>query len=441
MNRPWFLVSALAASALFLVAAGTAGAATGDPVAAPEPAATAAPPAAEPVPAPATAAPAPAPVPAPVETQTGGSATSAGTATPPQMQLQPRPAATPAAPSSTGTTPASQTATTPASQTTPGATTPSPAQPTTPSAPANQISQTASPAAPVEQARPTSVPTSEAPAATRETAPVLAPVPVAAPGVQVGVITGPRTEGRHGVILERLVPDVERQLRGVQAQIGDLQRQLAGGVPPPPTSLMRLRLELELIAPALIALEARVDATGHMSPELRQLLDRVNTRLDGTRASAAALAAALRRSGLQGHEVQLLLRELGDFQALAPGLLPEPQEAPALPAPTDGVMHTSGQMAPAAAPAQDAASPPTRQASGHPATVSQGSGPPDGLAAHVSAPGAASASPSGGFAVAGLAALAALLCALALPQLLSRLQLPPMRCYAATFLVPLERPG
>jgi hypothetical protein len=37
--------------------------------------------------------------------------------------------------------------------------------------------------------------------------------------------------------------------------------------------------------------------------------------------------------------------------------------------------------------------------------------------------------------------LAALLCGLALPQLLSRLQLPPMRCYAATFLVPLERPG
>jgi hypothetical protein len=438
MNRPWFLVSALAASALFLVAAGTAGADTGDPVAAPEPVATAASPAPEPAPAPATTAPAP----APAETQAGGSATSAGTATPPpQMQLQPRPAATAAAPSSTSSTSASQTATSSASQTTPGATTPSPAQPTTPTAPANQTSQVASPAAPVEQARPTSVPTSDAPAATRETAPALASIPAAAPGIQAGVITAPRTEGRHGVILERVLPDVERQLRGVQAQIGDLQRRLAGGVPPPPTSLMRLRLKLELIAPALIALEARVDATGHMSPELRQLLDRVNTRLDGTRASAAALAAALRRSGLQGHEVQLLLRELGDFQALAPGLRPEVQAAPALPAPTDGVMHTSGQMAHAVAPAQHAAPPPTRQPSGHPATVSQGAGPSDGLAAHVSAPGSASASPSGGFAVAGLGALAALLCALALPQLLSRLQLPTMRCYAATFLVPLERPG
>jgi hypothetical protein len=445
MTRPWFLVSALASTALFFVAAGTAGADTGAATAgadtgaatagadtgattaAPEPTAVIGSPATEPVPALATAGPAPG------EIQTGGSAASAGSAPPapqpqvPPVQLPQRPAVTPTA----------------ASPTAPSVSAPSPAQTTTPTVPANQTSQPASAAAPVEQARPTSVPTSEAPAATRETAPALASVPVAAPDIGVGAVPAPRTEGRHGVILERLLPDVERRLRGVQEQIGDLQRQLAVGVPPPPKSLMRLRMELESIAPALSALEARVDASGHLSPELRQLIDRVHTRLDGTRASAATLAAALRDSGLRGPEVQLLLSELGDFQALGSGLLPDVHRAPApaLHASMGDVVHASVQTAPAAASVQQAAPPPARPASGHPATVSQGSGPPDGLAAPVSAPGSASASPSGAFAVAGLAALAAFLCALALPQLLSRLQLPPMRCYAATFLVPLERPG
>lgn len=422
MNRPWFLVSALGATALFFVAAGTAGADPGAATAEPEPEPTAviAPPATEPAPAPAAAGPAPG------EIQTGGSVAGAGSAPPaPQVPLPQQPVVTP----------------TVASPTAPSVTPPSPAQTTTPSAPANQTSQPASPAALVEQARPTSVPASEAPAATRETAPVLASVPVAAPDVEAGAAPAPRTEGRHGVILERLLPDVERQLRGVQAQIGDLQRQLSVGVPPPPKSLMRLRLKLELIAPALIALEARVDATGHLTPEIRQLLDRVHTRLDGTRASAAVLAAALRRAGLHGPEVQLLLRELGDFQALGPALLPDVHRAPVLPPSTSNVVHAPVQAAPAAASVQQAAPPPARTVSGHPATLSQPSEPPDGLAAHVSAPGSASASPSGAFAVAGLAALAALLCALALPQLLSRLQLPLMRCYAATFLVPLERPG
>jgi hypothetical protein len=420
MNRPWFLVSALGATALFLVAAGTASADSGAATAASEPTAVIAPPATEPAPAPAAAGPAPG------EIQTGGSATSAGSAPPaPQVQPPQQPAVTP----------------TVASPTAPSVTAPSPVQTTTPSVPANQTSQPASPTAPVEQARPTSVLASEAPAATRETAPALASVPVAAPGIEAGAAPAPRTEGRHGVILERLLPDVERRLRGVQAQIGDLQRQLAVGVPPPPKNLKRLRLELELIAPALIALEARVDATGHLTPELRQLLDRVNTRLDGTRASAAVLAAALRRAGLHGPEVQLLLRELGDFHALGPALLPDVNRAPVLPASMGDVAHAPVQTAPATASAQQAVPPPARTVSGHPATVSQPSEPPDGLAAHVSAPGSASASPSGAFAVAGVAALAALLCALALPQLLSRLQLPLMRCYAATFLVPLERPG
>ena len=57
------------------------------------------------------------------------------------------------------------------------------------------------------------------------------------------------------------------------------------------------------------------------------------------------------------------------------------------------------------------------------------------------APGSASASPGGGFFAAGLTSLAALLIALALPQLRARLELPPRGRCTVAFLRPLERPG
>ena len=127
------------------------------------------------------------------------------------------------------------------------------------------------------------------------------------------------TASPSGTILERTLPGVERRLRGVQHQMDDLQRRLAQGGSAPSKSLVRLTRSLELIAPALVALGTRVDAGGPLSPHLRHLLHRVNKRLGGANASAAALADALRRSGLRGPEVALLLHELQDFQSLTPG--------------------------------------------------------------------------------------------------------------------------
>jgi hypothetical protein len=426
MGRPSFLASALAATALLVVCVSDARADTG---AAAEPAST------DVIDAPAVEATPAAPATADAqtsETQTSTSATSGSSGT----QVPQLPAVQVPVVQVPVVTPAGGAASAPSA-------TASPAQTTPPSVPANQTSQTsssASQAAPVVPARPTSVAT-ETPAATRETTSTIATVPVAATGVEAGAAPATRIESRPGVILEHLLPDVERRLRGVQAQIGDLQRRLAVGTSPPPTSLMRLRLKLDLIAPALSALEARVDATGQLSPHLRHLLDRVHTRLDGTRASADALAAALRQSGLHGPEVRLLLRELADFRALDPGLLPDLRYSMTHPSSAVDVADAPVRVVPEAVPVEHAAPPPERHAASRRATASERSGPPDRLTPNASAPGSASASPSGGFSVAGIAALAALICGLALPLLLSRVQLPPMRCYAATFLVPLERPG
>jgi hypothetical protein len=431
MGRPSFLAFALAATALLVVGVSDARADTETSAAsAAEPATTGVleAPVVEPAPvAPVT----PDASTSAIQTATSVASASSGTQVPQVPAVQ-----VPAVRVPVGTTAGG--GATPA-----GTTAASPAQTTPPSVPASQTSQTsssASQATPVVPARPTSV-TSETPAATRETTSTIATVPVAAPGVQAGPVPAAGIEHRPGVILERLLPDVERRLRGVQAQIGHLQRRLAVGASPPPRSLMRLRLKLELIAPALVALEARVDATGQLSPHLRHLLDRVHTHLDGTRASAAALATALRQSGLRGPEVELLLRELADFQAVDPGLLPDLRYSMTHPTSAVNVADAPARMAPEAAPVEHAAPPPERHAASRRATASERSGPPDRLAPTASAPGSASASPSGGFSAAGIAALAALLCGLALPQLLSRVQLPPMRCYAATFLVPLERPG
>jgi hypothetical protein len=57
------------------------------------------------------------------------------------------------------------------------------------------------------------------------------------------------------------------------------------------------------------------------------------------------------------------------------------------------------------------------------------------------APGAGTASPGGSFSFAAAVALAMLLIALALPALLTRLDLPPSRRYSVALIAPLERPG
>jgi hypothetical protein len=248
--------------------------------------------------------------------------------------------------------------------------------------------------------------------------------------------------------LERTLPGVERRLRGVQHQMNDLQRRLAQGGSAPSKSLVRLTRSLELIAPALVALGTQVDAGGPLSPRLRDLLHRVNKRLGGANASAAALADALRRSGLRGPEVALLLHELQDFQTLTPGFAAftaGPQLTQTQPVYAADVAYTHDQGAPASTPAPGApphqAAAPQRSAAANEATAWQRPAAPDELLRQASASGSASAGPGGGFSAAGLAALAALLGTLLLPRLLSRVQLPPMRCYAAVFLVPLQRPG
>jgi hypothetical protein len=234
---------------------------------------------------------------------------------------------------------------------------------------------------------------------------------------------------------------MDRRLSGVQTQMDDMQRRLAGGATPPSRDLSRLTRSLDRIAPVLLALEAQVGAA-QLSPHLRQLLHRVRTRLGDTHASAAALAEALRRSGAQGPEVWLLLRKLEQFQSLTPALVPD--TAPALPstAPTQGFTQNYATATPAspALPAQHAAAQQGR-ATPERATPSQSPAAPSGAENHASVSGSASAGPGGALSVAGLGALAALLTALVLPRLLSRVELPPMRRYAATFLAVLERPG
>ena len=247
------------------------------------------------------------------------------------------------------------------------------------------------------------------------------------------------------MILERSLPAVERRLRGVQTQMDDLQRRLAGGGSASSQSLVRLRRSLELIAPALVAIGVQVDDAGPLSPHLQNLLNRVNTRLDGAHHSAAALADALRASGVSGPELDLLLRELQSFQAVSPAFLSSHQLTAKPPVYAAHVAYTQAPPLAASAPApatptHQAARPETAAATSG-ATASQQPAAPDELLQQVAASGSASAGPGGAFSAAGLAALAALLGVLALPRLLSRVQLAPMRCYAAIFLVPLQRPG
>lgn len=251
----------------------------------------------------------------------------------------------------------------------------------------------------------------------------------------------PSLDGREDPLPE-LLPRVERELRSVQVQIEQVQRHLADGTPPPPSGLVQLRRSLEWIAPALLALEVRLDAAGRLTPRLRELLRRVRTRLSGTRASAAGLITALRRSGLRGPELRLLLRELESFGALDVSLVWSP---PALPPPTPanaGPSVTYTQMAPAPAASQHyaAAAPEPRAGRPAPAAPSDGGGP-DEPPPWSSVPGSATAGPGGAFFVAGLASLAALLIRFALPLLWSRLEAPRRRRYAVVFLAPLERPG
>ena len=251
--------------------------------------------------------------------------------------------------------------------------------------------------------------------------------------------------GQAGGTLQGLFSDVRQELRNAQGQIDDLQRDLDQGAPPPPDRLTRLRATLVRIAPMLVALEVRLQATGRLTPHLRQLLHRVRSDLRGVRVTAHDLAAALRRSGARGAELRLLLRELDHFVAMASTLNLTPGLRPAAAPPAQGAAAAYSQLqpVPVAGPRAVAAPPAERPTADHPPPE-----PPDPPGDELSqpwstatSPGSATASPGGAFFFAGVASLTMLLIGLGLPALRARLEVLPDRAYTAAFIAPLERPG
>jgi hypothetical protein len=251
--------------------------------------------------------------------------------------------------------------------------------------------------------------------------------------------------GEAGGTLQGLLSDVRQELRSAQGQIDDLQRGLDHGAPPPPDRLTRLRATLVRIAPMLVALEVRLQATGRLTPHLRQLLHRVHDDLHGVRVTAHDLVTALRRSGARGAELRLLLRELDHFAAMASTLDLTPGLRPLAAPPAQGATAAYSQLqpVPVAGPPAAAAPPAERPVADVPPPES-----PDPPGAELSqpwttatGPGSATASPGGAFFFAGMASLTMLLIGLGLPALRARLEVLPGRRYTAAFIAPLERPG
>jgi hypothetical protein len=251
--------------------------------------------------------------------------------------------------------------------------------------------------------------------------------------------------GQAGGTLQGLFSDVRQELRSAQGQIDDLQRDLDHGAPPPPDRLTRLRATLVRIAPMLVALEVRLQATGQLTPHLRQLLHRVRSDLRGVRVTAHDLVTALRRSGARGPELRLLLRELDRFAAMASALDLTPGLRPAAAPPAQGAtaVYSQLQPVPVAGPPAAAAPPAERPTADVPPPEPRD--PPGDEQAQpwstATSPGSATASPGGAFFFAGVASLTMLLIGLGLPALRARLEVPPGRGYTAAFIAPLERPG
>lgn len=240
--------------------------------------------------------------------------------------------------------------------------------------------------------------------------------------------------------LGTVLPKVNRELRNVEAQINDLRRRIDQGEPAPALSILRLSLTLAKLAPALVALDGRLEAAG-LTPGLEREVRRLQARLAGTQASVDGLMAELRRSEAYGFELGMLMAELESFSALelefaapraelAPARAPNAFELPAAPP----------QAAPSLSRSVAGEPPPTQVAGNGPALRS-----PDlaGSEAPPTAPssGSGSASPGGAFSAAGVAALTALLIGLFLSRLSAALPAAPSRRRPVMFLSPLERPG
>jgi hypothetical protein len=270
-------------------------------------------------------------------------------------------------------------------------------------------------------------------------APALSPIE---PG-PIGRVRAPSGSRPLGSGLERVLPDLERELRRVQAQIDDLQRRLDGGAPAPKSGLIRLRSSLERIAPVLLALELRLGAAGRLGPRLWALQHQVRVRLAAARASAGELIAGLRRSGERGHELRRLLRELESFCALEAELASNAGAgtASALSEPRADAAYTQLRPALAASPQHAATVSLERRAAGRAATRPRDREGPDPPLPWSSTSGSATASPGGAFSAAGLTLLATLAIALAAPRLRGwALRLPADRPYTVA-LAPLGRPG
>jgi len=240
--------------------------------------------------------------------------------------------------------------------------------------------------------------------------------------------------------LGELLPRLDHQLTNIQSQIDDLQRTLTKGLLAPTDRLLQLGTSLRELAPALLALTTQLHSLDQLSPRLRRLLRRVTARLGRVRASAADLSVALRRSGLRGPEVRLLLRELEAFQDLRLGLAVDVSAAPG-PQPAPLEQSLAAQPPPVAAPPQPIAAAPEVGRPGRPTVEPPGRDGGDFHAPASPAPGSAVLSPGGAFSAMGMVALAALLLGVAISLLRTRLALPPGRGYAVAFLMPLERPG
>jgi hypothetical protein len=296
------------------------------------------------------------------------------------------------------------------------------------------------------------VPTSTAPPLPTSTATLpTSTAPAAEPSVPAPAGVAPAPAPKRGSTLERLLTDADRGLREVQGQIGALKRRLGAGDLPPNASLVRVRQGLDRIAPVLLALETRLDRAPPLTPRLKALLHRVHSRLERTQDSAGELIAAFVRSGAAGPALRLLLRDLERFVAFDSTPAPPPgatRAATPAPGPLGAqereayTAYTPIAAAPAAAPRDGVtAFSPGRRGDGRHWAGQKVPGGPEHVPPSPPASASASATPGGALFAAGLAALAALVVALALPALRVRLDLVAGRPCRAAFVSPLERPG
>jgi hypothetical protein len=259
-------------------------------------------------------------------------------------------------------------------------------------------------------------------------------------GAPAGPASAPAPPGSGSERSPKALTDLVHELDALRTEIDGLEQLLDGGATPPPARLMHLRSRLERLAPRLLALQARLQTTGSLSPRVRALLRRVEARLSGARASASGLITALRGSRLHGRELRLLLDELERFRSLGAALAAV-IDAPGAPS-GPGAGAPYARPSPVAWGAQPHSPAPPRDPPAAPRrTAGSSSGAnPDPSWPGSAAPPSASVGPAGVVLLSGLASMAAII-GLAPAGMRTRLRLTPSRSYLALVLTPLDRPG